>query len=125
MTAHNKKIDFYFIRCEFTLQFDNNFTENIKTIYFYNAIITNLKRYLLKNLYYFILIGYTFSKINQVTFYTISDIHNIAYNYYINQPMHSVERQIKKNIDKNSQLINSLDRNKPHLLINKYFHIPF
>ena len=51
--------------------------------------------------------GYTFSNINQVTLYTISDIHNIAYNYYIYQPMHSVERRINTIIAKNLQLINS------------------
>ena len=44
VTTHNKKFDFYFIRCEFILQFDNNFTENIEYIYLYNADITNLKR---------------------------------------------------------------------------------
>ena len=125
MTTHNKKFDYYFIRCEFTLQFDNNFTENIKTFYLYNADVTNLKRYLLKNIYYFTSKGYTVSNINQATFYTIIDINNIAYNYYINQPMHSVERQINMIIAENPQLIISLDRSKNHPLIRKYSPIPF
>ena len=123
--SHNKKVDFYFIRCEFTLHFDNNFTENIKITCFYNADVSNIQRYLFQNFYYFTSIGNIFSIINPVTFYTISDIHNIVYTYYINQPMHSVERRKNMIIAKNPQLISSLDRNKPHPLINRYSHIPF
>ena len=50
MTTHNKLFVFYFISCEFTLQFDNNYRENIKTKFSYNAGITNLKRYILQNI---------------------------------------------------------------------------
>ena len=46
----------------------------------------------------------------------ISDRCYISYEHYINQP---------RNIARNPFLINSLDRNKNHLLIRKYLHIPF
>ena len=35
------------------------------------------------------------------------------------------ERKINMNFARNPPLINSLDRNKNHLLIRKYLHIPF
>ena len=38
--------------------------------------------------------------------------------------MQSVERRINMIIEKNQQLINSLDMKKPHPLNNKYSHIP-
>ena len=49
----------------------------------------------------------------------------MTYEHYIIQPMHSVEKRINMIIAKNLQLINALDRNKPHPLINKYSYVPF
>ena len=39
--------------------------------------------------------------------------------------MPMVERRINFIIAKNPKSINSLDRNKNHSLIRKYYHIPF
>ena len=39
--------------------------------------------------------------------------------------MHSAERRINMIIAKNPQLVNSIDRRKPHALIIKYSQIPF
>ena len=41
----------------------------------------------------------------------------MTYEQYLNQPMHMCERKINKKIIKNPQLINSVDRDKNHLLI--------
>ena len=47
ITTHNKKFDFYLIRCELIIEFDNNLTEKIKTKYFYTTSINDIKRDLL------------------------------------------------------------------------------
>ena len=62
--------------------------------------------------------------INQMIISSISDSCNLVYEHYINQPMHKVERRLNFVIDRDPQLINSLDRNKNHPLINKSSHIP-
>ena len=50
ITTHNKKFNFYLIICKLVIEFDNNFTENIETIYFYNTDVINIKRNLLYNI---------------------------------------------------------------------------
>ena len=39
-TIHNKKFNFYFINCEFVIEFDKIFTTNRENNYFYNTDIT-------------------------------------------------------------------------------------
>ena len=43
ITTHNKKFDFYYIDCEFGIQFDNNYKANIEVNYHYNTDYFNLK----------------------------------------------------------------------------------
>ena len=50
---------------------------------------------------------------------------NVTYEHYINQPMSMCERKTNMIIARNPQLINSLDRNKNHPLVRKFYHIPF
>ena len=47
-----------------------------------------------------------------MTIKKISDRCNMTCGDYLKQPMHAVERKIIKNIAKNLQLMNSLDRTK-------------
>ena len=49
----------------------------------------------------------------------------MTYEFYINQPMQSVELRLNMVVAKNPQLIKSLDQNKNHHLIREYSHIPF
>ena len=34
ISTHNKNFDFFFINCEFGIEFDNNFTAKIKNVFF-------------------------------------------------------------------------------------------
>ena len=45
--THNKKFDFFFINCEFKIEFDNNFIAKVETNCFYNTDTKNKKSYLL------------------------------------------------------------------------------
>ena len=108
-------------------EFDNNFTANIETKYFYNLVITSINRYLLYGIYYFTARGYKVCNINQMTNKTNSERCNKTYERNLNQPMHMCERKLNMNFAQKPQMIISLDRNKNHPLISKYphTHIPF
>ena len=47
ISHHNKKFDFYFINCEFKIDFDNNFTANIEINYHYNTDTNNIKLFII------------------------------------------------------------------------------
>ena len=42
ISNHNKKFDFYFIDCEFVIEFDENFTANKQTNCCYNSDSVNI-----------------------------------------------------------------------------------
>ena len=121
ISTHNKIFDFYFINCEFVIDFDNNFIANIQTNYFYNTDIININLYLLLYIDCFKSRGNNFHNINQMTINIISDTCNMTYETYINQPMHKFERKINMNIAKNPQLKKSLDRNTKSSSYQKVF----
>ena len=124
ITIHNKKFDFYFIDSVFEIQFDN-FTATIEINNHYNTDYINIKSYLSFYIDSCESGGDKFSNINNMIINTISCMCKMSYRHYINQPMSMLERRINFIIARNPQLINSLDRNKNHPLINKYSHIPF
>ena len=125
ITTHNKNFDFYYINCEFEIQFNNNHIEKFEINYHHNTDYTNIKISLLFYIHSCESRGFKFTCINHMVINTISCLHNITYENYINYPMSMVERRINFIIAKNPKLINSLDRNKNHPLIRKYSHIPF
>ena len=45
ITHYNKKFDLYLVKCEFNLGFYNFFTQHIKTVYYFNMHIINLKSF--------------------------------------------------------------------------------
>ena len=107
ISTHNKSFDFYFINCQFVIEFDNNFIANIKTKYVYNTDFININKYLLYDIDCFKSRGYEFYNINQKTINIISDRCDMAYKQYINQPMSICERKISMNFARNPHLINS------------------
>ena len=123
ITTHNEKFDFYLISCDVVIQFDNNFTENIKTDSFCKRDIIIIKRNLLYNIYHIIpkiYIGSNVCNLKQMILNTFNDRCHMTYKFYKNLPMSMVERRMNINIAKNPSLINLLDRTKNHPLIRKY-----
>ena len=123
ITTFNKKFDLFFIKCIFEIEFENNSTAIIEINYHHNLDMNNIKSYFLFYIDSCKLDGYKFIKIKPLTINTITCLCNIAYEFYINNPMPMVERRINFVIAKNPQLINSLDCNKSHPLIRKYSHM--
>ena len=77
-STHNKNFNFYFLNCEFVVEFDNNFRANTKSNYFSNTDIININKYLLYNIDCFKSRGHKFYIINQMTFNIISDMCNMT-----------------------------------------------
>ena len=117
---HNKKFDFYYINCEFEIETNNNRILNIEINFHHNTDYINLKC---------LLFFYTEShniknfKINKMIINTISCLCNMAYKYYLNNPMPMVERRMNFIIARTPTLIKALDRNMSHPLIRKYSYI--
>ena len=103
---------FFFLKCIFEKEFENNSTAVIEINYHYNIDINNIRSYLLFYIDSCKLDGYIFKKIKQLTINTKNCLCIMTYEYYINNPMPMVERRINFNISKNPHLINSLDRKK-------------
>ena len=125
ISTHNKKFVFYLISCELINEFDNNFTENIKTDYYYNTDVNNIKRDLIYNIYRFLpklfRVCHAYN-IKQTILKTINDICNMTLEFHKIMPMSIIERQLNFIIAKNPSLIKSLDRTTNHPLSRNYSH---
>ena len=125
ISTHNKKFVFYLISCELIIEFDNNFSENIKTDNYYNTDVINIKRDLIYNFYRFLPKLFKDChayNIKQTILKTISDRCNMTVEFYKNMPMGMIESRLNIIIAKNSSLIKTLDRTTNHPLIRKYTH---
>ena len=126
ISTHNKKFVFYLISCELIIEFDNNSTENIKTNYFYNTDVNNIKRDLIYNLYHFLPKLFKDChayNIKQTILKTNNDRCNMTLEFYKNMPMSMIERRLNIIIAKNPSLVKSLDQTTNHPLIRNYFHL--
>ena len=124
VTTH-KKICFYLIGCSFNIEFHNNFITTMDIGYCDNMDdISNIKSFSLYWINIYKSRGLKFYKITEVTIRLFSDKCNVTYEYYMIQPMQSVELRINMIIAKNPKMINSLDRSKNHPLIRKDSHFP-
>ena len=120
-----KKLIFNILIVNLEYNLIKNYTANIETNYHYNTDCINIKSYLLFYIDSCESGGFKFSNITHMIINTISCKCNKSFKYFINHPMSMLERRINFIIARNPQLINSIDRNKNHPLINKYSHIPF
>ena len=125
ITTHNKKFDFFFIKCELKIEFDNKFSTIIETNYFNNTDSDKIKNFLLSYIDCFKSRGYIFYNNNRMNVNSISDRCNMTYELYMSQPMSMCELQVNLNVAKSPQLMNSLSRNKIHPFIRKCSHKPF
>ena len=89
-----KKLDLYFCKLTFVLEFDNNSLQSIETNYRLNTDNIYMKTCLLTCIEYFILRGYKICNNNQITINSINDRCNMTYEYYISQPMQAIELKL-------------------------------
>ena len=122
ITIQNEKFNFYFIKCIFQIQFNNNIIANIEINNHYSSDNFNIEIYLSLFLKSCERAGYKISNINHMIFNITSCIRIIRYKHYIDKPMSMLERRINYIITKNPQLKN---QNHNHPLIRKYPNIKF
>ena len=123
VSTQNKNLVFYLLRFELIIEFDNNSTEKIKTNYYYNTDIINIKRDLLYNIHHFlpkIIKDCHAYIIKQANLKTINDRCNMTLEFYKNMPKSMIERRLNIILAKNPSLIKSLDQTTNHPLIRKY-----
>ena len=117
-----KKFDFYFIKCNFNITFDN-YTTNIETHYVYNKESYKINIELLFFIDCMEFDGYNLSNINQMTINTYNDRCNMTYEYYTRRFLNPIEIKLNAINSKDSKLID--DNNIKHLLMKNYSHISF
>ena len=122
ISLQNEKFNFYFIKCIFQIQFNNNIIANIEINNHYSSDYINIENYLSLYLKSCENAGYKISNINHMIINITSCICNIRYKHYIDKPMSMLERRINYIIAKNPQLIN---KSHNHPLIRKYPNIKF
>ena len=121
----NQKFVFYYINCQFVIQFKNNIFATIQINNHLNTDYINIKSYLLFYIDSCEYGNFIFDNIFNMEINTISCRCNMTYRYYMNNPMSMLERRINYIISRNPYLLNCLNRNKNHPLIKNFSHIPF
>ena len=116
VSIHNKKLNLYLIKCDFSITLDN-FTTNIETNYVHNIESYKIRGDLLYYIDCMKLEGYKFCNISRMSINTVSDRFNMTYEYYTRKPLHPLETKVSIVIAKNSKLIdeNILLRTKSHI----------
>ena len=107
--TYNKKFDVFFIKCDFYLVFNDDFTIHIKTDYVHNRDdLTKIKICLLSWIEHLKLEGYSFCHINEMIIKTITDKHWVTYNTFMQTRMPMVERRFNYVFHKCPYLIRAL-----------------
>ena len=118
---HNKKYDYYLIKCHFKLVFnDNQYSTYVKSNLFYNKRIISWLNFLKSVIDDFENKGYNLNHTEGMNIITIADKLDMLYDFYIKYNMHAVEWKLNAMINKNKNLINKFNRNWRHLLNRKF-----
>ena len=83
-----------------------------------------MKKFLPFWIKYFILGGYKFLQINDLTIKTFNERRYLNFKYYIRNLMQIAELNLIRIISENPHLVNSLDNNINHPLITQFSKIP-
>ena len=96
---------------------------NIKSdrLYNINYAAWNLRRILISRIEYFESNGHKFSHISEMNIVFITDLRNMTYDHYLNQPKSMLEWKLNALLAKNPELIKYFI-NSSHSLIRKYSH---
>ena len=117
---YNKKIEFYLIICKRKLHFSDT-TVNVESNTWYSVSAGYyLKDSVLSKMKYFERQGHKFSHISEMNITFISNLRNMTYEHYLQQPKSMLEWKLNAILAKNPELIKSLNRFHIHPLITKY-----
>ena len=115
INIHNQKFIFYYIDCQFEIEFKDNVFAKIEINNHYNTEYIKIKSYLLFYIDSCEYGNFLFDKIIKMEINTLSCRCNMTYNYYMISPMSMLERRINMVIGKNHPITRQCD----YLLLNK------
>ena len=118
---HNKKFDYYLIKCEFKLVF--NVYQYFPYVMFKlsdNKTMIPEKNFLEKVIDHFKNKGYNFNHVAAMHNITIAKKMDTSYDFYIKHNMCALEWKLNAMINKNKSLINKFDQNWGHPLNRKF-----
>ena len=104
INIHNKKFVFYYIDCQFQINFKNNIFAKIEINQHFNTDYINIKNYLLFYIDSCRYGNFVFDNIINMEIIMISCRCNMTYKNYMNSPMSMLERCINMVIGKKSTI---------------------
>ena len=119
ISEHDKKYDYYLIKYDFKLVFNNyEDSPHIKSTLFNSKIMFSWKSSLEDVINEYINKGYTLNRIDELNIITIADKMDMSYDFYIKHNMHAVEWKLISMINKDKTIINKLNRKWRHPIIS-------
>ena len=115
INIHNIKLVFYYIDCQFEIEFKNKNFAKVEINQHFNTDYINILNYLLFYIDSCRYGNFIFDNIIKMEITMIGCRCNMTYKYYICSPMSMLERYVNMNISKNPNLIKSLNikNNRP------------
>ena len=118
---HNKKYDYYLLKCAFKLIFfDNQHFLYIMSDLFTNRTMCSWYRFLEILTIDFKHEGYNFNHIAEMNIITIVNKRDMSYDFYIKHNMCALEWKLNDMINRDKTVINKFDRNWRRPLNRKY-----
>ena len=118
---HNKKFDYYLVKCQFILVFLNyEYSPYIMSKLSNNKTMKSWKKFLGKVIEDFKDKGYNFNQIPEMHIVTIANKLDMTYDFYVKHIICAFEWKVKAMINKRKTLINKLNHNRRHPL-NRIF----
>ena len=123
INIHNQNFVFYYIGCQFEIEFKNNIFAKIEINQHFNTDYMNIKNYLLFYIDSCRYGNFVFDNIIKMENGMSSCRCNMTYKYYMNTPVSMLERRINMIIAENPQLIKSLNIKENHPITRKYEYL--
>ena len=116
-----KKVSFHLIMCKWKLLFSDTIV-NVESNTWYSVSPGHfLRDFVLSKIKLFERQGHKFSQISEMNITFITNLRNMTYEHYLNQPKCMFEWKLNAILAKNPELINIFGRIS-HSLIRKYHH---
>ena len=119
---YNKNFAFYLIICKWKLHFSDTIVSVKCNTWYSISVGYYLRNSLISKIKYFERYGRKFSHISEMIITFLSDLRNMTYEHYLNQPKSMLEWKLNSISAKNPELIKILG-NSSHPLYRKYQHI--
>ena len=116
----NEKLAFYQFICKWKLHFSDTIVSVKSDTWSSISGGCYLRNFLSSKIEFFVRQGHKFSHLSEINISFISDLRNMTYEHYLQQPKPMLEWGINVILAKNPELIKSLNRSHIPPIIRKY-----